>query len=149
METCCRCYTLALLNTFTSSFKLYKSAEEETIVTGTTANQPLICPECGLSFDSRTREGHNRFRLHLIHECLYTLKHQVHELRCPIRGCLFSTDSEQQFVAHYSQLHLVKRFECNLCLARGGIKYAFNNAKNYNVADSNIAPDGFAFLFKN
>ena len=146
-----RCYTLALLNTFTSNFKLYKNSNpqqadvvevEPSPTSPPTSNhhqqqqpqqQPLICPECGLSFDAKSKEGHARFRHHLLYECLFTLKHQVAELKCAIRGCSFSTESEQQMVAHWSQAHLVKRFECNLCAVQCGLRYAFDDVKNHLV----------------
>lgn len=145
-----RCYTLALMNTFTSNFKLYRNSnpqashddapwlrEDATVSgsgnSGANSGQPFICPECGLSFDPKTRDGHMRYRHHLIYECFFTLKHQVPELKCPIRGCSFSTDVEQQMVAHWSQAHLVKRIECNLCASQTGFRYAFDEVKNHVV----------------
>lgn len=131
-----RCYTLALMNTFTSSFKLFKNSNpqtqshEEADSTINLTYQPLICPECGLSFDAKTRDGHVRFRHHLIYECFFTLKHQVSELKCAIRSCSFSTDAEQQMVAHWSQSHLLKRLECCLCASQSGVRYAFDDVKN-------------------
>lgn len=97
-----RCSTIANMNLINSNFQFFKSKFKPAFQKPLASLEPLVCPECGLSFNSRTQS--EKFRLHLIYGCMFTMKYDCGQIKCP--GCSIICDSVNEFVQHWSKTHV-------------------------------------------
>ena len=93
----------------------------------------LVCPECGLSFNSTTQA--EKFRLHLLYGCLFTMKYDCGQIKCPI--CPFICDSVNKFLRHWSKNHVRNQHECALC-EKTGKKFIFR--EDSGLSESYLSP---------
>ena len=110
-----RCFALAsqnLLNNdeanLSSSSSWLRNTFEENL---------LICPECGLSFDGKTQS--DIFKIHLVYECLFTIKYAPYQIKCPAHACNFLFENLDDAIAHWSSIHVLKQHQCDLCDRKG------------------------------
>jgi len=85
-----RCSTLANMNLISSNYQFYLPATQNNNVKK--LNRPLICPECGISFDPKTQL--EKFRLHLLYECLFTSKYDCGQIKCFAIDCNYLAESD-------------------------------------------------------
>lgn len=108
-----RCYTLASSNLLANSSSYFNS---QALMTSNDINI-LICPECGMSFDSRTQA--NSFRMHLIYECLFSIKYNPPQIKCPSSLCESLFDTLDETATHWMTSHVLKLQQCELCERKG------------------------------
>ncbi len=125
-----RCSTLANMNLISNIYQFYMPANN---LSGAN-NRQLICPECGITFDSKTQQ--ENFRLHLVYECLFTSKYDCGQIKCSAHKCNYIAQSVNDFVAHWSKIHIKNEHQCDLC-DKKGIKYVFENQASNIQTDSN------------
>jgi hypothetical protein len=80
-------------------------------------SSPLICPRCGLAFDSRTQT--NNFKLHIIYDCQLLVHYDFDLFKCPMKNCNFFTESNLDFTSHWFNKHVVKQHLCEFCNNNG------------------------------
>jgi hypothetical protein len=97
----------------------------------------LMCPQCGLSFESRTQW--NQFKLHLLYECQVTINFDLGVFKCPVKSCAFYSELASDFSAHWLNKHVTKQHQCELCEINGFI-YVFDEEKAKSVAPKNGGP---------
>lgn len=136
-----RCSMLASMNLISNNFKLYpdtactsqqaSSNINNNNIKKETTKPPyiLICPECGLTFDSVTEM--DNFRLHLIHDCLFLSKYDSAQIKCPALRCNAVFDNLQDTVAHWSSKHLLRLHQCSLC-EKEGVYFIFDEPSSSN-----------------
>jgi hypothetical protein len=108
-----RCYTLASSNLLANSSSYFNSQK---LMPSNDINI-LICPECGMSFDSRTQA--NSFRMHLIYECLFSIKYNPPQIKCPSSLCEHLFDTLDETAIHWMTSHVLKLQQCELCERKG------------------------------
>lgn len=134
MQFSTRCSTIANMNLINSNFEFFQPNKEiyKTAL--------LVCPECGLSFNSTTQA--EKFRMHLLYGCLFTMKYDCGQIKCPI--CPFICDSVNKFLKHWSKNHVKNQHECALC-DKQGQQFIFREdsslSKNY-MSPSDVSPSG-------
>lgn len=106
-----RCSTIASMNLIHTNFQFFQP-NRDIIKTPI-----LVCPECGLSFSSETQSDITKFRLHLIYGCLFTMKYDCGQIKCP--NCPVISDSVNHFVNHWSRAHVKNQHQCDLCDKQG------------------------------
>jgi hypothetical protein len=111
-----RCSTLASMSLINSKFQFYEEQSGETTASKR-LNEALICPECGLSFDARTQT--DKFRQHLIYDCLFTIKYDFTQIKCPANECKQVFETIQDSITHWLSSHTVKQHQCELCDKKG------------------------------
>ena len=114
-----RCYTLAAQNMLYSE-TVAPTNESSVFCMSSRSNLDenlLICPECGLSFDAKTQA--DSFRLHLVYECLFTIKYSPFQIKCPLSACKCVFDNLDGAISHWSSNHVLKQHQCDLCDRKG------------------------------
>ena len=124
-----RCSTLANMNLISSNYQFYLNVNPSLIYINTKNNRPLICPECGISFDAKTQ--FEKFRLHLIYECLFTSKYDCGQIKCSAFNCHYLAESANDFVAHWSKFHIKNEHQCDIC-DKKGLQFIFENETSSN-----------------
>jgi len=123
-----RCSTLANMNLISSNYQFYLPATQNNNVKK--LNRPLICPECGISFDPKTQL--EKFRLHLLYECLFTSKYDCGQIKCFAIDCNYLAESVNDFVIHWSKFHIKNEHLCDLC-DKKGLKVVFESESSVNT----------------
>ena len=135
-----RCSTLAAMHLIKNNFELYdlvsppllppqqqQQHRHNSTSTNIDDDPVLVCPECGLTFDSLTQM--DNFRLHLVHECSFTTKYNCTRIRCPSSECRMLFDSIKETIAHWSNVHIVMQHKCELC------HYSFDHDDGVDAVD--------------
>lgn len=130
-----RCSTLASMSLINSNFQFYEEQSGEKITSSKKLNEALICPECGLSFDSRTQL--EKFRQHLIYDCLFTIKYDFTQIKCPANECKHVFETIQDSITHWLNNHTVKQHQCELCDKKGDMYVFGSNSSSNNPATPN------------
>jgi hypothetical protein len=107
-----RCYTLASSNLLANSNSYFNSPASSLDEVNI-----LICPECGLSFDGKTQA--NTFRMHLIYECMFSIKYNPPQIKCPSSFCDQLFDTIDETAVHWMASHVLKLHQCDLCEKKG------------------------------
>ena len=133
-----RCASLANMNLINLNYQFFRSAYK---ITGKPSSPHLlVCPECGISFDCKTQA--EKFRLHLVYGCLFTMKYDCGQMKCP--SCFLICESINEFVAHWSKSHVRAQHECELC-DRKGIKVVLkddnHSAMHSSCSSTSSTPD--------
>ena len=127
-----RCSTIASINLINSNFQFFRPKRR---IPKRIQSSELVCPECGLSFSSRTQS--EKFRLHLLYECMFTMKYDCGQIKCP--SCSVINDSVNEFVQHWSKTHVKIKHECKLCDEMGE-RFIFNEETN-SVTNTRSSPN--------
>ena len=70
----------------------------------------------------------DNFRIHLIHECFFTIKYDCAQIKCPALNCHQIFETIQETITHWSSNHLIKQHQCEIC-DKQGIQVTFNDIK--------------------
>jgi hypothetical protein len=118
-----RCYTLASNNLVANNAVFTNQKTTLPPPPPLNSDNMLICPECGLCFDGKRQA--NAFRMHLIYECLFTIKYKPPQVKCYSQACDLLFENVDEAAAHWCHDHILKLHQCGLC-DRKGLEFFFN-----------------------
>jgi hypothetical protein len=123
------CSLIANINLQLNKFTCFADSPKanEVFIMQNRSTDTMVCPECGLAFPLKTVQHLYIFRVHLVNQCAYTLRHKI--AKCMDTTCSFTFKHKLDLQAHWTNVHIKRLKYCDICHT-SVTKYVYMNTNS-------------------